>query len=90
MELQPAKTITISMPPSLREFVEAQVKEGGYGNVSEYFRSLVRGDQERLKMAALEEALLRGLQEGGEGLEVGPDFWQELRSEAIDLAKKRK
>ncbi len=35
-------TVTISMPESLREFVETQVRTKGYGNVSEYFRTLVR------------------------------------------------
>ena len=30
-------TVTISLPESLREFVDRQVKTAGYGNVSEYF-----------------------------------------------------
>src|SRR5947207_1034326 len=40
-------TVTISMPDSLKAFVEEQVRTRGYGNVSEYFRELVRAAQER-------------------------------------------
>ena len=34
-------TVTISLPDSLRVFVDAQLATKGYGNVSEYFRSLL-------------------------------------------------
>lgn len=39
--------LTISMPKQMNEWVEAQISAGRYGNVSEYFRDLVRRDQER-------------------------------------------
>ena len=39
--------LTISMPEQMNEWVEAQIRAGRYGNVSEYFRDLVRRDQER-------------------------------------------
>ena len=39
--------LTISMPDRMNEWVEAQISSGRYGNVSEYFRDLVRRDQER-------------------------------------------
>ena len=35
-------TVTISLPGYLRNFVIRQVKTKGYGNVSEYFRGLLR------------------------------------------------
>ena len=38
--------LTISMPDQMNEWVEAQISAGRYGNVSEYFRDLVRRDQE--------------------------------------------
>lgn len=34
--------LTISMPDQMNEWVEAQIAAGRYGNVSEYFRDLVR------------------------------------------------
>lgn len=46
--------LTISMPDQMNEWVEAQINAGRYGNVSEYFRDLVRHDQER-RESAIEE-----------------------------------
>ena len=43
--------LTISMPDQMNEWVEAQINAGRYGNVSEYFRDLVRRDQERREAA---------------------------------------
>ena len=34
-------TVTILLPDSLRTFIDEQMASKGYGNVSEYFRSLL-------------------------------------------------
>lgn len=39
--------MTISMPETMGEYVAVRVSEGQYGNVSEYFRDLIRREQER-------------------------------------------
>ena len=54
-------TITISLPDSLKAFVETEVDTKGYGNVSEYFRTLLRDAQAKAKDARLEALLLEGL-----------------------------
>ncbi|HUD59047.1 MAG TPA: ribbon-helix-helix domain-containing protein [Acetobacteraceae bacterium] len=54
-------TVTISLPDSLKAFVEAQLATKGYGNVSEYFRSLLREAQAKEQAARLEALLLEGL-----------------------------
>lgn len=46
--------LTISMPDQMNEWVEAQISTGRYGNVSEYFRDLVRRDQEHRESAIRE------------------------------------
>ena len=46
--------LTISMPDQMNEWVETQVASGRYGNASEYFRDLVRRDQERREGAIAE------------------------------------
>ena len=46
--------VTISMPDQMSDWVDAQVAGGRYGNVSEYFRDLVRHDQERREGALAE------------------------------------
>ncbi len=50
--------LTISMPNQMNDWVEAQVNSGRYGNVSEYFRDLVRRDQERREDAIQELRLM--------------------------------
>lgn len=55
--------LTISMPDQMSEWVEAQIDAGRYGNVSEYFRDLVRRDQQA-RGRAIEE--LRDLLERAE------------------------
>jgi antitoxin ParD1/3/4 len=40
-------SMNISLPEPLREWVEAQIRRGLYGNASEYLRDLIRRDQER-------------------------------------------
>ena len=77
-------TVTISLPDSLKTFVESQMASKGYGNVSEYFRSLIRDAQTRENDARLEALLLEGLA-SGEGAEVRPEFWADLKKEAAQL-----
>lgn len=82
-------TVTISLPESLREFVEQQVERRGYGNVSEYFRTLLREAQQRERDRRLEELLLEGL-ESGEGVAATPEFWAGLKADVarrIETAK---
>ena len=46
-------TMNISLPDSLKEFVERQVAHGGYGTSSEYVRELIRKDQDRARLRSL-------------------------------------
>ena len=54
-------TITISLPESLKTFVETQLATKGFGNVSEYFRGLLREARAKEEEARLEALLLEGL-----------------------------
>ncbi|MFP4361861.1 MAG: type II toxin-antitoxin system ParD family antitoxin [Alphaproteobacteria bacterium] len=47
------RTMNVSLPDGLKEFVEDQVAGRGYGTASEYVRELIRKDRDR--------QLLRGL-----------------------------
>ncbi|MBL8213616.1 MAG: type II toxin-antitoxin system ParD family antitoxin [Bryobacterales bacterium] len=83
-------TLTISLPDSLRDFIDRQVQTKGYGNTSEYLRSLVRQDQEAEAKKRLELLLLEGLESGGEDIAADAQFWSDLKSEAVELIGKRK
>jgi antitoxin ParD1/3/4 len=50
-------TMNISLPDTLKDFVDAQVNRRGYGTSSEYIRELIRKDQDRQQ---LRELLLAG------------------------------
>ena len=50
-------TMNISLPDSLRSFVDEQVARRGYATSSEYVRELIRVDQDRQR---LRELLLEG------------------------------
>ena len=58
-------TMNVSLPDSLREFVDQQVSQAGYGTSSEYVRELIRRDQERLHLRGL---LLEGARSSVTGL----------------------
>jgi len=48
-------TMNISLPDSLKSFVDEQVSGRGYGTSSEYVRDLIRKDQERQRLRRLLE-----------------------------------
>jgi antitoxin ParD1/3/4 len=81
-------TVTISLPDSLKAFIDQQLATKGYGNVSE-FRSLLREAQKEEQDARLEALLLEGLASGG-GIPVTPAFWKDLKLEARNIAAKHK
>jgi antitoxin ParD1/3/4 len=81
-------TVTISLPESLKTFVEEQIAAKGYGNVSEYFRTLLREAQAKEEDAKLEALLIDGLTNGGEDIAISKEFWTELKTEAAELARK--
>ena len=45
--------MNISLPDSLKAFVDEQVSQRGYGSSSEYMRDLIRKDQDRLQLRGL-------------------------------------
>jgi antitoxin ParD1/3/4 len=46
-------TMNISLPDTLKSFVDEQVASRGYGTSSEYVRELIRKDQERQSLRGL-------------------------------------
>lgn len=38
-------TLNISLPETMRQFVEKKIETEGYGTISEYVRELIRADQ---------------------------------------------
>jgi antitoxin ParD1/3/4 len=82
-------TVTISMPESLKQFLDHEVETKAYGNVSEYVRGLLRQAQAKDADARLETLLLEGVT-SGEDIRLTQDFWRELKAEARQILARRK
>lgn len=80
------ETVNFSLPRAMREFVDAQIESGRYGNISEYMRELIRRDQDRTTQDRLEELLLQSLDslESGRGIEITPEYWEKKRQELLE------
>jgi antitoxin ParD1/3/4 len=72
------ETMTISLPETMREYVEEQVEAGEYGSASEYIRELVRADQKRHAKTQLEQVLLRAL-DAGDASDLTPEMVEDVR-----------
>ncbi|KAB8316899.1 type II toxin-antitoxin system ParD family antitoxin [Tolypothrix campylonemoides VB511288] len=81
-------SINISLPDSMRAYVEQQVASGGYSSASEYFRELVRQDQKRKANERLEAMLLEGLN-SGTATEMTAQDWEDIRQAVRERIVKR-
>ena len=77
-------TMNISLPDSMKLFVDQQVSQRGYGTSSEYLRELIRKEQERntLRDLIVAGALSKPSQE------INADYFSELRRKAKKLASR--
>lgn len=69
--------LTISMPDAMGEYVASRVETGQYGNVSEYFRDLVRREQERKDAAEELRGMLKAAEESGVSERTAEDIWKD-------------
>lgn len=80
--------MNISLPDTMRAYVEEQVASGGYSSVSEYFRELVRSDQKRKAQEHLEGMLLEGLNSGTATAMTVQD-WEDIRTAVREKVAQR-
>ena len=73
----------------MKDFIDNQLAHKGYGNVSEYFRSLLREAQAKEEDTRLEALLLEGLA-SGDDIPVTKEFWSDLKAGAARIARKHK
>jgi antitoxin ParD1/3/4 len=62
-------TLTISLPRTMKNFIEQKMREGRFSTPSEYIRSLIRDDQDMTGNSDVALLLRRGLLAGGGGEE---------------------
>ena len=81
-------SVNISLPTNQRQFVEKKISKGGYSTMSEYFRELIRQDEQREAEARLESMLLQAL-ESGEPTPMTKEDWADVRKEVKRRAVQR-
>ncbi|MBX3290623.1 MAG: type II toxin-antitoxin system ParD family antitoxin [Acidobacteria bacterium] len=77
--------MNVSLPESMKAFVDERLVGDGYGSASEYVRDLIRSDQKRIEQEKLEKLLLERL----ESKNVKNWDVEELRSELMRRKKKK-
>ena len=81
-------TLNISLPDSMRAFIDEQIAQGGYSTASEYIRDLIRQAQKQAAQEKLDNLLLEGL-ESGESIEVTDEWWQEKQERLVKLRRQQ-
>lgn len=81
-------TLNISLPDSMRTFIDQQIAEGGYSTASEYIRDLIRQAQKQTAQEKLDSLLIEGL-ESGKSIEVTDRWWQEKQQRLIELRRQQ-
>src|SRR5690349_540199 len=79
-------SLTISLPRTMKEFIEAKVREGRFSTPSEYIRSLIRDAQDMCDLSEIPAFVRSGLLERGFHR---PPSEQELRAENRNARRAR-
>ena len=74
--------MSFALPESMRDYIDARVRDGSYGNTSEYLRELIRRDQREQAAQRLRDLIADGLG-SGVGRAVSDDVIAELRERAL-------
>lgn len=81
--------MNISLPEALRSYVDERVAEGGYANVSDYVRALIRDDRASRAKAQLEAKLLEGVASGPQ-VEATEEYWKRIDAKVRSRMARRR
>ena len=73
----------ISVPESMKEFIEDEVSSGGYGTASEYVRELVRDAKKQKEEERIEKLLLEAL-ESGPASPLTKKDWEAIKQRGLE------
>ncbi len=82
-------SMNISVPESMKEFIEDEVSSGGYGTASEYVRELVRDAKKQKEEERLETLLLEAL-EGGPASPLTKKDWEAIKQRGLERIHAKK
>ena len=78
-------TMNISLPDPLKQFVDEEVREGGFASTSDYMRDLVRQRQRAKSAEFLRQLIAEGIA-SGPATPQEPDFFDKMRQRARQRA----
>jgi len=73
-------TMNVSLPDPLKQFVDEEVREGGFASTSDYMRDLIRQRQRAKAAELLRQLIAEGLASGPAG-EVTANTFEQMRKE---------
>lgn len=76
-------TMNISLTDPLKQFVDEEVREGGYSSTSDYVRDLIRQRQRSKAEELLKQLIAEGLA-SGPGVVVTADTFERMRRELTE------
>ena len=74
-------TMNISLPDPMKDWVEAQSRDGKYANSSDYVRDLIRRDQEKAAKIAHWQRLIDEARASGVSNKTVDQIFEEARAE---------
>jgi antitoxin ParD1/3/4 len=81
-------TMTVSLPDPMKDWIEAQIRQGDYASVSDYVRDLVRRDRDRREQELTLDELRKKLTASRDS-GVSNRTVDEIFAEAREIAKAR-
>ncbi len=82
-------SMNISVPESMKEFIEDEVSSGGYGTASEYVRELVRDAKKQKEEERIEKLLLHAIESGPASPMTKKD-WEGIKQRGLERIQKKK
>lgn len=81
--------VNISLPLSMKTFIDEVVAEDGYSTASEYVRELIEDAKRRRSHEEIEQRLLEAL-ESGPATPMTKDDWEGIKQRGIELIGQKK
>jgi len=82
-------TMNISLPESLKDWVEKQVSKRGYGTASEFVRDVLRREKEKEAQAKINARLDEAI-ESGASTPLTTGDWRKIRAEGLRMTGGRR
>lgn len=77
--------MNVSLPDPLKQFVDEEVREGGFASTSDYMRDLIRQRQRAKATETLRQLIAEGLA-SGPATSLEPEFFEQMRERARNRA----